>query len=174
MFYIIGFWLAVILLINLASVIRMIARRLLKMFRRNIISVSNLFVNNYIDSKAFYMYKFNEIPCITFINNIDVSKASEYIRAYMSNEIVVVYQYNHYNHEANELQFNLSIFVLSGRRMVEMGNGYVEVLHSSSQYGFATELVRSLAAFRIESEEHVGETFGPVQVAGFMRTAEMN
>jgi hypothetical protein len=114
------------------------------------------------------------VPCITFLNGIDINRAAEYIRTSLAGEITAVYQHNHFNFEANELQFNISIFVLSDGRMIELGNTYAELLHRNTQYGFAGDLARQLAAFRLETEAGVTEAFTHVQVAGFMRQHGMN
>jgi hypothetical protein len=50
----------------------------------------------------------------------------------------------------------------------------VELLHSNRQYGFAQDLARQLAAFRLETEAEAAGVFTHVQVAGFMRQQGMN
>jgi hypothetical protein len=133
-----------------------------------------LFLNNFVDSKVFYLYRFNAVPCITFVNGIDINRAAEYIRTNLAAEITAVYQHNSFNFEANELQFNISIFVMTDGRMIELGNTYAEVLHGNAQYEFARDLARQLADFRLETEAEVAGVFNHVQVAGFMRQQGMN
>jgi hypothetical protein len=36
---------------------------------------ANIFEHHYLESKAFYMYCFRAIPCTTYIDDIDLSKA---------------------------------------------------------------------------------------------------
>ena len=164
----------ILLLVCIYKFVCAILVRIRRLLRKRITSSAGLYLNNYVDSKAFYLYRFAEVPCVTFINEIDVNKASDYVRTYMSNEIVGVFQHNQYSYETSELHFNVSIFVLTDGRMIELGNNYAEILYGNRQYGFANELVRQLAAFRLEVEMPVTDVFRHVEVSGFIRRHEMN
>lgn len=142
--------------------------------RRRAGHCGSLFVGNFIEMKALYQHRFNMLPSMTVIAGIDVSQAFEYIKQNYGDEVEEMYQQNQFDFEANETRFNITILVLRDCRMIELGTNYVEILHTSRQFGFANELVTALAAFRIAPQFEVAESLAPVQVAGFMRQTELN
>ncbi len=62
-------------------------------FRRH----TGVFDNSYVDAKAFYMREFKQVPCVSLINNLDVTKAFNYIQEGNCGNVLAVYQYNWYN-----------------------------------------------------------------------------
>jgi hypothetical protein len=113
----------------------------------------------------FYALEFNMVPCVSFIGDLDTSKACSWIRDEFRWNIKSVYQHSFFDHTAKDMFFNNSIFVLNEKRMIELGNNYCHVLHSPGQYGWANTLILKLAEFRMVNDE---------KVIGFTRQSTMN
>ena len=124
-----------------------------KNFRRRISNLEGLFSGHFVEVKAFYALEFNAICCVSFIGELELSKAFEFISNNMNAEILRTYQHAYYEYNDKKMFFNNTIFVLSNMRMIELGNNYCQVLHTPQQYRWAGELVEKLSAFRIVNRE---------------------
>ena len=128
-----------------------------------------LFNGHYIDVKALYVLRTGKIPCISFIGEIDVTKAFAYIKENFGAEIKQTYQHSYFDHDSKKSYFNNTIFIIPNERMIELGNNYCHLLHCVDDYTWARNMLEALADFR-----NAAETTATTQVVGFARQAEMN
>lgn len=122
--------------------------------------VNGLFVNNYIDSKVFFMSRFKTLANISFIRDIDITKAYAIIMENFSDEVIDVYQYSSFDYAENKALFIVTIFVLRDKRMIELGYDYAEVLFTNDHYRWSNDLLASLANCRMAER---------TKVVGFVR-----
>ena len=141
-------------------------------FLKRLYTNATLFNGHFVDVKAFYVFKFNAIPCITFVSDLDITKAFAFIKDNCKADITSTYQHSYFNHDDKKVYFNNTIVVLTFGRMIEMADNYCQLLHTTNQYTWARELVNDLAQFRIEKD--VGPIFRHKPVIGFAKEAEMN
>jgi hypothetical protein len=121
---------------------------ILKFLKRKL-DVKGLFMGHYVDPKAFYVMLFNELPCVSYIGELDTSKAFEYITNGYKSQLKDVYQHNYFDHDKQQFFFNNNLFVLNEKRMIELGNNFCHVLHTKDQYAFGSKMIKELATFRI-------------------------
>lgn len=140
-------------------------------FLKRINANAGIFNGHFVDVKAFYAFKFNIIPCITFIGDMDVTKAYAFIKDNCKADIISTYQHSYFNHNDKAVYFNNTIVVLTSERMIEIADNYCQVLHTINQYSWARKLVSDLAQFRIQKDETV---FKRTQIVGFAKEIEMN
>lgn len=140
-----------------------------KLFNRKVKEMSVLFTAHFIEVKAWYALEFDRLPCITFIGELDITKAYAHILDLYGNEIVSVNQHNYFDHEQKKMFFNNTVFILKDNRMIELANNYCQVLHTNHQYEWANRLVKQLVEFRMEPEKEKEN-----KVIGFARHNEMN
>ncbi len=133
--------------------------------------VNGLFVNNYLDAKVLFVARCACVPSIGVITQIDATQAYAFIKEKLDSEVVHVHQVNVYDHDEGSTFFNVTILELNSNRMVEIGNGYVEVLYTQQHYEWAMSLLKELAICRVEIQEAVDKT---PTVIGFARAMEMN
>lgn len=117
--------------------------------KRNI----TIFDHQYIEVKAFYMSRFNRVPCITYSDEVDVTKAYAYIQDNLGNDIVDIYQSCFFNRKENIQQFNKTIFVLNNRIMIELAGQYAEVLYANDKYTYADTLLKALASYKLPEKQ---------------------
>jgi len=141
-------------------------------FLKRLNANAGLFNGHFIDSKTLYVLRFNSIPCVTFISEMDVTKVFAYVNETFKAVIVAVYQHNYFDHNDRKVYFNNSIFVLQDRRMIEVADNYCQVLYTADDYVFAKQLISDLAQFRME--RNITPAFRHTAVVGFAREAEMN
>lgn len=131
-----------------------------------------LFNGHYVDVKAFYVAEFNKIPCLTFIGDIDISKAFAFVNDTYKSDIKTTYQHSYFNHDDKCVYFNNTIVVLNFERMIEIANNYCQLLHTPGEYNWARLLVNDLAQFRVVKDD--AASFRHTHVVGFAKEAEMN
>jgi hypothetical protein len=123
------------------------------LFGRKIKDVGALLQAHYFEVKAWYIKEFDRIPCVSFIGELDTTKAYAYINEQFTYEIVAVYQHAYFEHDEKKMYFNNTVFILTNNRMLELGSNYCQVLHTNKQYTWANELIRNLAEFRMLVEK---------------------
>jgi len=141
-------------------------------FLKRINANAALFNGHFIDVKAFYVVKFNEVPCVTFIGDLDVTKVFAFVKETYRTDITATFQHCYFNHNDRKIYFNNTIVVLTNNRMIEIVDNYCQVLHTSNQYAWVNQLVTDLVQFRIET--NVAPAFRHTHVVGFAKEAEMN
>ncbi len=143
----IGVWVMIWLMYVIVPLVRRI------IWKSGTKGVAWIFEHNYIRPKAFYLYRFRTIPSLTGIGQVDASKAYTFIRTEYAEEIVETYQNCTYNYQEGCQQFDVTLLVFKNRMMVEIQNGYVQVLYQGRDYEEAARLVSGLAAFKIAEKE---------------------
>jgi ATPase family associated with various cellular activities (AAA) len=112
-----------------------------------------IFETNYIEVKVFYVKEYNVTPCISFINNLDVAKAYEYIKSGLAGKVLAIYQRNYYSWQHKRQQFSTTIFKLENKVMIEVGDEYAEVLFAKNNYKFANELMELFSSYKAPEKE---------------------
>lgn len=138
-------------------------------FNRKAKNLSMLFNGHYLDVKGFYVLATEKIPCVSFIGEIDVTKAYAYIKQSLDGDIRNTFQHSYYDHDSKETYFNNTIFVITNNRMIELANNYCHILHDGTYYTWARNMLITLADFRLVREQKT-----QTQIIGFARQAEMN
>ena len=136
-----------------------------RLFRRKINDTVGLFNGHFLEAKAFYALEFDAVSCVTFIGDIDCGKAFAYINDALRADIVCTYQHSYYDHAEKQMFFNNTLFVLSNRRMIELGNNWCQVLHTPKQHGWANLIIEQLVPYKMANAE---------PVIGFTRQAAVN
>jgi hypothetical protein len=109
----------------------------------------DLFNSSYIDTKVFYTRQFGQAPCISYMRNIDAKKVFDYINGGYAGEVTATYQRNWYNWDEEQLEFEITIFKLAGKKaLVEVGNDYVHVMFDRNNYSFSDTLMKHLPVIK--------------------------
>lgn len=133
-----------------------IAIRLSKWLNKMIVSARlhpNIFDHQYVEGKQFYVNRFRQVPCISWIDNVDAGRAFTYVKEFYEKEIVEVFQCNDFNPEKEILEFRKTFFVLSEQRVVELFYDSVTLYHNNRQFTFAKELSIELGKLKMENKK---------------------
>ena len=136
------------------------------LFRKDLSRIGTLFLGHYIDPKVFYTLQFKKVPCISFIGEMDASKAFDFIQNTYRSELKGIYQHNYFDHDKRDFFFNNTLFVLKNKRMIELGNNYCQVLHTKDQYDWGQTMIKELSVFHVTADAN--------KVIGFARNTNMN
>lgn len=113
----------------------------------------DLFDGSYIDVKVMYVREFAQAPCSTCISGIEVKKAFDYIQAGNAGEVMDTYQHNLYNWSEARQEFDITIFKLADRALVELGDGYAHILFDRHNYALADKLVDEFSRYKTPAKE---------------------
>jgi hypothetical protein len=110
------------------------------------IDATSLFAQRFLDSKALYLYHFNNLPSLHFVSNLDGEKAYKAFKETFSELIVSEYQYRWFRKEKKRYEFDETVFVLSNNCIVEM-DGYCQILHDGRQDDFIQKCTTLMKRF---------------------------
>ena len=114
---------------------------------------AGIFEHLYIDSKAFYLYRFRNIPCATFVHEIDVSKAFAFINNNFNERIEDIYQSSYFDREAGKQLFNKTLFVLNNKVIVELYGQHAGIFYPNNKFDFANKLLKNLSEFKLPEKQ---------------------
>lgn len=116
--------------------------------QQKIIDVNDLFEYSFIDSKAFFMYCYQQPPCITWVGQVNVEKALAYIRSEYKDAITGIYQNSYYERKKRRVEFIKTIITLRNDLLVELVGSYCEVLHTRHDMELAAAFIREISRFK--------------------------
>lgn len=114
------------------------------LYNQKVININNLFDDTFLDSKILYLYCFNTLPCLNFINSVDGEKAFSAFSQKFAQLITRVHRYSWYKRQAKKFQFDRTLLILKNNCIVELDDNYCEILHDGTDPAFVesvTELV---------------------------------
>jgi hypothetical protein len=111
------------------------------------LDAASVFAQRYLNSKSLYLYRFNALPNLHFVGNIDGEKAYKAFKEKFSDLIESEYQYRWFKKEKKKYQFDETVFVLRNQCVVEL-NGYCEILHDGRQDDFIAQCTGLMNRFK--------------------------
>ena len=116
--------------------------------QQKIIDTNSVFSKRYLDSRALFMYSFNNVPCISFVERIDGEKAFNAVKEIYGAKVLSIHSYRSYQQKREKIEFDDTLMVLDNECVLEFNAGYCEILHNYSSSGFVNELVEFLKDFK--------------------------
>ncbi|WP_255460283.1 AAA family ATPase [Lacibacter sediminis] len=118
---------------------------------------AGIFEHHYLEAKSFYMYRFKTIPCTTYVDEIDINKAFEYLDKNSKDITEDIYQACYYDWTQSKQVFSKTLFVLKNRVMVELMNDYARILYPNYRYSEADNLVNIFSAYKLPQKQEAYE-----------------
>jgi hypothetical protein len=136
------------------------------LFKTKVSQVNTLFLGHYVDPKVFYAVQFNKVPCISFIGELDTSKAFDFIQSTYRGELKGIYQHNYFDHDKRDFFFNNTLFVLKNKRVIELGITIARYCIQKISTGWGQTMIKELSVFHVTGDVN--------KVIGFARSNNMN
>ena len=89
----------------------------------------DLFSRHFIDSKSFYLYKFNRLPSITVVRNVDHEKVLKVLKAEFGTSIKAEYHYASISKKNSLQEKEESIILVDEEMVLELGEFYFSNPH---------------------------------------------
>ena len=111
------------------------------------IDANSVFSNRFLESRSLYLYCFNHLPSLHYINSIEGEKAYWAFRECFAHLIVSEYHYRWYKKERKKYEFDETLFILNNNCIVEI-NDYCEILHDGGQADFIHQCTELMNRFK--------------------------
>lgn len=117
------------------------------LYTQKTISTTDIFDGHFLDSKILYLYHFNKLPSVNFINELDGEKAYEAFMEKFGWQVKQTHQYRLFRKKKN-YQFDSTVAVLQNNCLVEFDNSYCEILHDGTMDNLVDEITELVNKFR--------------------------
>lgn len=112
-----------------------------------------LFDSYFIEPKALYLKEFNKVPAIAFIGNIHSGALLTLINEKQFGKPIATYQRNHYNWQAEKMEFTKTLVVMEDDMIIMLGEDYAEILFSHTDYERANNMVLAFSKHKAPEKE---------------------
>jgi ATPase family associated with various cellular activities (AAA) len=111
------------------------------LYNQKVIDANQLFDNRYLESKKLYLYHFDFIPSVYFINSIDGEKTFVKFTERFGSHIEAIYTYRWYNPQKKKFEFDRTQIILNNSCMLEFSSDYCEILHNGKSDVFIKDAI---------------------------------
>ncbi len=118
---------------------------------------AGIFEHHYLEAKSFYMYRFKTIPCTTYVDDIDINKAFEYLDKNSKDITEDIYQACFYDWTQSKQVFSKTVFVFKDKMMVELTSDYAKILYPNFRYDEANNLVNIFSNYKLPQKQEAYE-----------------
>jgi hypothetical protein len=102
------------------------------LFTQKVINTNNVFDYRFLDANVLYLYYFNQLPNVNFISHVDGEKLFSVLKEKFGSQIKQIHQRRWYKRARKKYEFDRTVLVFEGNRLVKLGNDYCEMLHDGS------------------------------------------
>lgn len=107
-----------------------------------------IFDGSFIDNRTYFLYRYDKVPCITWVDQVDTAKVLAYIKTEYGDVIEGIYQYSQYFPKKRRTEFATTIILLRDNCLIELDGYYCTVLHTHRDYDMANALIREMSRFK--------------------------
>src|ERR1700759_3958048 len=100
-----------------------------------------VFDNSFVDPKVYYLNAFGQLPCISFIADVDVTKIFGIIASGRYGKVLTTLQRNYYDRESNQIRFTKALFTIDGRLVIRLGDDWTDLYFSPKDQARANKMV---------------------------------
>jgi hypothetical protein len=110
--------------------------------------LSGLFRSSFIESRTFYMYYYNRAPNVSNIDKVNTERVFNYIKETYAASIDGIFQNSKYNKEKRKSIAEMTVILLKGDCMIELGDEYCEILYSREEYDRVYQMINEISRFK--------------------------
>ncbi len=118
------------------------------LYNQKVLNTNQLFGDGLLHAKTLYLYHFNMLPSVHYINSIDGEKLFFSIKEKYASEINHEHQYRWYKPDKKKFQFDETLLVLKNNIILEFDDYYCQIFHDGSNLSFIDEIAALALKFR--------------------------
>lgn len=111
------------------------------------------FGNHYIDTRDFYVNKFNRQPNVAEITDVKLSAVFDLIKSKKYGKVKNIFQSNEYNWGKNELVYDKTIFILDRKIMISLSYDDVYIYYQNSEFDRIKNMIDEFKNHKAECKE---------------------
>lgn len=116
--------------------------------QQKIIDANSIFEHSFLDCKAYYMYCYHKVPCITWADQLNTEKVLDYIKTEYAEAITGIFQNSKFSRKKKKHIHFTTIILMKDNCLVELGGNYCEILHTHEDYEMANILIKEVSRFK--------------------------
>ena len=119
------------------------------LYNQKVISANNVFADSFLDAKILYLYCFNLLPSINYIDQVDGEKTFAVIKEKFAGNIKDIHQTKWYKKSKKRFEFDKTVVIMDNNCILELDDNYCEILHDGNQPAF----VETISAIAVQFKE---------------------
>lgn len=143
------------------------------LYNQKIINANNVFDKRFLDTKTLYLYCFNNLPSLNFINNVDGEKAFKAFCEKYASLISNTHTYRWYKTKKKAYQFDKTVLILNNNCLLEFDYDYCEIMHDGKQDEFIEDITALVYQFKERQKKEPQEINLIVQSYGCLELKAM-
>jgi energy-coupling factor transporter ATP-binding protein EcfA2 len=116
--------------------------------QHRIIDAGNIFNKSFLDSKTFFMFCYQQPPCMTWVSHIDMDKVLAYVKEAYAPANGNIYQYSEWNTKKRRLEIYRTMILLEDSYIIEVAFDYCQVLYTYADHDKAKQLLKEISRFK--------------------------
>ena len=116
--------------------------------QHRIIDAGKIFERNFLDSKTFFMYCYQQPPSMTWVSSIDMEKVLAYVKKAYGPAAGNIYEYSEWNTKKRRLETYRTMILLEDSYMIEIAFDYCQILYTYPDHDKAKQLLREVSRFK--------------------------
>lgn len=116
--------------------------------QQEILNLNSLFQQQFLEPKNFFMYCYQQPPCITWVDMLNTERALQYLQDEYGDVITGIYQYSKYERKKRGTEVTRTIITFRDNCIVELCSDWADVLHTRQDYEMAHILIKELSRFK--------------------------
>lgn len=116
--------------------------------QQKILNLNSIFQQHFLEPKNFFMYCYQQTPCIIWVDMLNAQKALQYLKDEYGDAITGIYQYSKFERKKRKTEFSRTVLTFRDNCIVELCSDWADILYTHEDYEMANALVKELSRFR--------------------------
>lgn len=117
-------------------------------YTQKTINANAILDSYFLDVKALYLYSFDQLPSINYIDNMDGEKTLQAIKKTLSDSIQHIYKKQSYQIKKKRFKFDTTVIILEQNIILELEDNYCNILHDNRHDEFVQHIVSIVTCFK--------------------------
>jgi hypothetical protein len=100
-------------------------------------NTAQFFDNYFIEPRNFYTAVFNTVPCVGYIENVDINKLFDLVKTNKYGNVLESFQRIYHNWDDDTVRFSKTLFVLENKIIIRMMDDWSDVYFDTASYDLA-------------------------------------
>ncbi|CAN5628729.1 hypothetical protein BH10BAC3_BH10BAC3_29220 [soil metagenome] len=134
-----------------SSDIKAMTRKWRQTFRRK--QSNEMFDQYFIEPKVYYLKTFNSLPCIAFIDDLEISKVMDVINTAKYGKLLSKYQRCYYDWDDERIEISRQLVELEAKVLLKIDKDWLEIYYPASKQQMVNEMLLEFKIMKAPAKE---------------------
>ena len=115
---------------------------------QKVLNTNSVFTSFFLDAKHLYLYRFNNLPSIVYLEDVDGEKALAFFKEKYAADIEDIYQYKWYKRRKKKYDYDTAFVVMKTCVIIEFDENYCEIYFNGENQAFVDEIAALITPFK--------------------------